>query len=57
MVRSSVTSRKLTTFLFALMVMRRLCLANTLQISFLMLSILFGGGGGGVGQELLSSHL
>ena len=40
--RSKVTSRKLTTFLFASMVVLRLLFLNTLQICFLILSVSFG---------------
>ena len=41
-VRSSVTSRKLTVFLFASTVIRRLLFANILHISFFTLSIFWG---------------
>ena len=41
-VRSRVTSRKLTIFLFASMVIRRLFWANILHISFLIFSIFWG---------------
>ena len=41
-VRSRVTSRKLTIFLFASMVIRRLFWANILHISFLIFSIYWG---------------
>ena len=41
-VRSSVTSRKLTVFLFASTVIRRLLFANILHISFFTFSIFWG---------------
>ena len=42
-VKSNVTSRKFTTFLLASTVIRRLFLANTLHISFLIFSIFLWG--------------
>ena len=45
--RSSVTSRKLTMFSFASVVVRRPFLVNILHISFFSFSFFFGGEGGG----------